>query len=136
MNGRAFLGPAEDLAAGPGEAHRRSAAGRAYYAIFQEAFASLKRWGFRVPPRENVHAYVRLRFAYSSDPDARRIGDTLDNLSRLRNMADYQLAEVDAFRTSKAAYQAINDSRSAIALLDAIEADPDRRAGVVGTILP
>lgn len=136
MNGRAFLGPARDLIAHAAEAHRRSAAGRAYYAAFQEARAALERWGVVVPARENIHAAVRLRFLYASDPDAHAIGLHLEDLVRLRNEADYQLALPGRFQFAKDASDAIEKASDLIDLLDAIEADPTRRAEVVAAIRP
>src|ERR1700733_10439377 len=93
MDGRAFLEPARELAGGETEAHRCSSAGRSYYALFQEAHASLLRWGFRGPARENVHAYVRLPFLSAPGREARRVGFGLERLVSLRNRADYQLAK-------------------------------------------
>jgi uncharacterized protein (UPF0332 family) len=136
MDGRAFLDVARDLAAGPTEAHRRSAASRAYYALFHEALATLQRWGFTVPPHQNVHASVRLRFTYSGDPDVKKIGDALDDLVKLRNRADYQLVSPGLFTTTTRAVQAVADARDAIALLDQVDGDARRRAAAIASIRP
>ena len=136
MNGRLFLEPARDLVGGPTEAHRRAAAGRAYYAAFQEAHVALRRWGVTIPARENIHAAVRLRFLYAGDPDANTIGRWLDELVQLRNQADYKLASPGDFRDAKPARDAINLASDLIDLLDAIEAVPIRRAEVVAMIRP
>lgn len=101
MKGRLFLEPARDLLAGPTEAHHRAAAGRAYYAAFQEAHSALKRWGVVIPARENIHAFVRLRFLYAGNPDAQWIGRSLETLVNLRNEADYKLAAPGSFRDAK-----------------------------------
>ena len=134
MNGRAFLHPARDLVTGPTEAHHRAAAGRAYYAAFQEAHAALKRWGVSLPPKQNIHASVRLRFTYAGDPDAKTIGRWLDHLVNLRNEADYHLDSPGRFRTENAAADAIDQAGDLIDLLDAIEADPSRRAIAIASI--
>ena len=134
MNGRLFLHPARDLVDGPTEAHRRAAAGRAYYAAFQEAHSALKRWGVSLPPKQNIHASVRLRFTYASAPDASAIGRWLDDLVRLRNEADYHLDSPGRFRTEEDATVAIAKAGDLIDLLDAIEADPSRRAGAIASI--
>lgn len=136
MRGRLFPDPARDLVAGPSEAHRRAAAGRAYYAAFQEARAALERWGIAVLPRENIHATVRLRFLYSVEPAAQEIGRRLDNLVKLRNEADYSLASAGSFRDAKAAKDAVLNAAELIELLDDIEADPTRRSDVVASIRP
>jgi uncharacterized protein (UPF0332 family) len=136
MDGRSFLDPARDLAAGPTEAHRRSAAGRAYYALFHEGLAALLRWGFTVPPRENLHSFVRLRFTYTSDPDMKKIGWVMDDLVKLRNQADYQLATPGSFSSAGRVSMAILDAHDAIALLDQVDGDPTRRMVAIASIRP
>src|SRR4051794_23862576 len=84
MDGRAFLAVARNLASGPTEAHRRAAAGRGYHAPMPECLSALLRWGFAVPPRENLHSFVRLRFLFASEADPKAIGRVLDNLVHLR----------------------------------------------------
>ena len=136
MKGRLFLDPARDLLAGPTEAHRRAAAGRAYYAAFQEAHSALKRWGVVIPARENIHAFVRLRFLYADDPDAQLIGKSLDALVQLRNEADYKIASPGSFRDANDASNAVVKASALIDLLDAIEADSTRRSEVIAAIRP
>ena len=136
MNGRAFLGPARDLVAGPSEAHRRSAAGRAYDAAFQEARAALERWGVAISRRESIHSAVRLRFTYAGDLEARRIGDRLEDLAKLRNEADYKLASPGSFRDATDAEAAIDKAEALITLIDAIEAQSARRAEVIESFQP
>ena len=134
MQGRAFLDLAREIILGDSEVHRRGAVGRAYYALMLECRNALFRWGFKLPPRDNVHSFVRLRFMYASDPDLRVIGLRLENLVKLRNQADYQLTLVANFRTNATAQQAIDDAAHAIALLDAIDAYPARQAAAVAAI--
>lgn len=87
MNGRALFAVARELAAGSTEAHWRSGAGRAYYALLHEVLGALGRWGFAQPPRDRVHTFARLKFVYATDADVKRIGLTLEALGRLRNAA-------------------------------------------------
>jgi len=136
MDGRAFLAVARDLQSGPTEAHRRAAVGRAYYALLHEGFAALQRWGFLMPPRENLHAFVRLRFNFAGEPDLKQVGFLMDELSRLRNQADYRLTVPTPFATPDISDQAVEDVRDAIHLLDQIEADPQRRAAAIASIRP
>ena len=82
MDGRAFLIVSQELQAGPSEAHRRAAVGRAYYALLHEGFTALQRWGITMPPRENLHTFVRIRFNYSSEADLQRFGRLSDELRR------------------------------------------------------
>src|SRR6266481_2830170 len=128
MDGRAFLDIAQELVAGKTEAHWRAAAGRAYYALFHESWSALLRWSFSIPPRESAHSFIRLRFTFAVHPDLRQIGYALEDLSRLRNKADYKLAVSGQFASSQPTEKAINDARAALVLLDAINGDPIRQA--------
>jgi hypothetical protein len=136
MDGRALLDVGRELAAGLSEAHWRSSVGRVYYALLHEALGALRRWGFPLPPRDKVHTFARLKFVYATDTDLKRIGLMLESLGRLRNAADYQLGTSGPFVSPRIAATALADAESAIALLDAIDADPARRAGAVRTISP
>jgi hypothetical protein len=82
-----------------------------------------------------VHTFARLKFVYASDPDLKRIGLTLEALAQLRNAADYQLGTSGPFGSSKIAVSALAGPESAVARLDAIEADPARRTGA-GRAIP
>jgi hypothetical protein len=83
-----------------------------------------------------VHTFARLKFVYASDPDLKRIGLMLEALAQLRNTADYQLGTSGPFVSARIAVSALADAQSAVALLDALEADPARRAAAVRTVPP
>jgi hypothetical protein len=136
MDGRALFDVARELAAGSSEAHWRSSVGRSYYALLHEVLGMLRRWGFSIPPRDKVHTFARLKLVYSTDPDLKRIGLTLEALGRLRNTADYQLSMSGPFVSARIAVQALADAEVAVALLDALNANPARRAAAIGSIPP
>jgi hypothetical protein len=136
MDGRALLDVARELAAGSSEPHWRSSVGRAYYALLHAVLGTLQRWGFSPPPRDKVHTFSRLKLVYATDPDLKRIGLTLEALGRLRNAADYQLSLPGPFASARSAVSALADAETAVALIDALDADPVRRASAVGTIPP
>jgi len=136
MDGRTYLDLAQELASGSTEVHWRGAAGRAYYALMLESREALFRWGFKLPPRQNVHSWVRLRLLYAKDADLKQIGYALDDLVALRNGAASDLSALLAFASDTAAKHAIQWARDALALLDAIEADPVRRAAAITAIQP
>lgn len=134
MDGRAFLDPAKDLVGGPTEAYWRAAAVHAYYGLLLECREALARWGRPLPPRESVHSFVRLKLVYASDSDLQTIGDALDHLVQLRNIASYRLSAPKQFASGAAARQAVQMATDALALLDAIEADPARRAAAIASL--
>src|SRR5207237_567275 len=109
MQGRRFLDLAREIFAGGSEVHWRGCAGRAYYGLVLECRDALQRWGFPPPPRDRMHAVVRLRFVYATAvADLRFIGDALDELIRLRNKADYDLSALAAFATDRRARNALD----------------------------
>src|SRR5687768_9227637 len=92
IDGRAFLDVARDLALGKHEAHWRSAAGRAYYALLLECREALRRWGISSPSGHGVHSFVRLRLLYCPDQGVKNLGYRLERLLKVRNSADYDLS--------------------------------------------
>src|SRR5262245_5318543 len=97
MDGRAILDPARDLATGPAEAYWRTAGVNAYYALMLECRDALARWGVTVPPRQNVHTFVRLKLLYAKDADLQKLGYDLDEFAKLRNRASYHLGSWKQF---------------------------------------
>jgi hypothetical protein len=127
MNGRALLDPARRMASGVAEAEWRTAANRAYYALFLEARDAPRRWG-------QVPAFVRYRFLYPANPDLQSIGRFLDKLYRIRSEADYETNLPGSFASAALAGNAVRDAHDAIRLLDNLEADAGRLAAAIATI--
>src|SRR4051794_14004439 len=114
MTGRDFLGVTRELAAGATEAHWRTAAVQGYYALMLEVRDTLLRWGFAMPPRQNVHAWVRLTLIYSTDADLKAIGMVLEDLVKLRNPASYDLRPLPVFASDGPAQNAVQEAADAL----------------------
>ena len=136
MPGRGFLDVARDLAIGPTEYHWRASAIHTYYALFLECRDTLFDWGFVMPRRDNVHAWVRLRFTYAAGPDLKTIGYRLDDLVRVRNQASYDLAPQPILFSTAKAQAAIQDAANALASLDQTVSDPARRSAAIAALGP
>src|SRR5262245_25186845 len=136
MDGRAFLELAREVVTGATEAHWRGAAIHAYYRLMLECREALRRWGVKIPPHQTIHQFVRLRFVYAKDPDLHTIGKELDRLSQPRNHASYNLNPGSVFFSDGKAQQAITRATDALSLLDALEADPARRAAAIASLPP
>ena len=134
MQGRRFHDLAAEILRGASEVHWRGAVGRAIYALMLESREALFRWGFKLPPRDNVHSFVRLRFTYAADADLKAVGKVLDKTGRVRNAADYDLSALPSFTNEITAKNVIREVGVAVALLDAIDADPARRASAIVAI--
>ncbi len=134
MDGRAFLRVADELSQRATEADWRTAAGRAYYAVFHESWSASLRWGFMLPPRENAHHFVRLRFRYAANADLQALARALEALGYLRNLADYHLSNRGRFATNADVRQAVRNAETAITQLDAVESDPARRTAAIAAL--
>lgn len=136
MQGRAFLDVARDVLSRATEPHWRATVIHAYYALMLECRDALARWGVSIPPQQNVHSAVRLRFLFASDADLKKIGSALDDWVWHRNHANYNLAALGRFATDALALRAIKEVIVALDLLDAIEGNPVRRATAIASFPP
>jgi hypothetical protein len=136
MRGSAFLDLARNLTSGPSEAYWRAAVIHAYYALMLECRDALKRWGRSVPPRQNVHAWVRLQFAYASASDLIAIGGTLDTLVRARNQDSYDLDLLSTTLWAQRGAHSVSAVQDSLRLLAEIEADSSRRTTAIAALPP
>jgi hypothetical protein len=125
MQGREFLELARELLAlGTDPRHWRAVMIHAYYGLLLECREAMTRWGLPPLTRQQVHAQVRLRLIYANYPDLKEIGRKLEDLRNGRNAANYDLRPLPRFATANAAQDAVTKGNSALALLDALDADP------------
>jgi hypothetical protein len=136
MRGRAFLELAREVVKGNTERHWRGATVHAYYALLLECRDALVRWGRPAPRQQSIHTVVRLTFDRATNKDLRGIGDALNSLSQGRSKASYDLSALPMFSRPKEAHGYIQRSADALALLDAIEADPARRGAAIASLPP
>jgi hypothetical protein len=136
MQGRAFLELAQELIKGSAEQHWRGATIHAYYGLMLECRDAQIRWGRPAPSRQRVHQDLRLTFVDASDPDLRTISVALDRLVTARNRASYDLSSLPEFATDIEAGKWVQRALDALALLDAIEADPARLAAAIASLPP
>ncbi len=134
MQGRAFLQPARSNVSGGAEPFWREAVVGAYYALFLECRDALARWTNVRHPKQNVHGSVRLAFVFAKHPDLKTIGYALEKLCAFRNEAHYDIQPSPNFSSPKHAQKIIQRSEDALALLDAIEADPNRRQQAIASL--
>ncbi|MGH7174000.1 MAG: hypothetical protein ACRELG_27320 [Gemmataceae bacterium] len=95
--------------------HWRATVIHAYYALILECRDALARWGVSIPPRQNVHSVVRLRFLFAADADLKKIASALDDWVRHRNDASYLLTFLREFDTNALAQRAIKEGTTALA---------------------
>jgi hypothetical protein len=136
MQGRAYLDLAREVFNGGDEVHWRGTTVHAYYGLILECREALRRWGVVIPHGQSMHSFVRIRFLRARDADLNRIADELDWLVRRRNSASYELNPAPWFTNDREAREALNRAPAALALLNAIEADPTRRANAVASLPP
>ena len=85
-------------------------------------------------PQRSSHRDVHQHLTFPNNADLTKLASTFSNLSSSRNKADYDLAPHNIFATSNPAVDAVRETRSVLALLDAIDADPARRAQAIADI--
>jgi hypothetical protein len=137
MQGREFLQVAQELlSSGTQPRHWRAVAIHAYYALLLECRDGMTRWGLPPLTRQQVHAQVRLRLLYASDPDLKWLGSKLEELGKDRNLANYDLRPLPFFASPSVARVNVKLAADALARLDAIERDPARRAAAIAAIRP
>jgi uncharacterized protein (UPF0332 family) len=91
MKGELLVTVAAELAAGPTEAHHRSAVSRAYYGAFHVARRLLEEVGVHLPKGEQVHAKAVYCFQGCGDVNAGVAANELVALRGERNRADYDV---------------------------------------------
>lgn len=89
-----YLSLAEDLASKPDEASKRTAISRAYYCVFNLAFARAELTAGPYPKQQGYHKWCWSKYMATPDLSCRRLGVDGDRMFRLRVRADYDAADI------------------------------------------
>lgn len=88
-----YLTFAEELAGRVDEASMRSAISRAYYCVFNLAFARAELTAGRRPSGERYHKWCWATYQRAADASCRQLGTNGKRMQRRREKADYQAAQ-------------------------------------------
>ena len=89
-----YLTLAEQLATGPDEASKRTAISRAYYYVFNLAFAKAESTAGRHPPGEGFHEWCWSKYQNTPDVSCKKLANYGRRMKRRRVKADYNAAEI------------------------------------------
>lgn len=114
-----FLKLAEDLALKPDVASKRTAISRAYYFVFNTAFARAKLTTGAAPAVETFHSWCWNKYTVGPDPACMQLGNIGVRMKARRVRADYNAADI--FRLDDEVARTIADAkqfRTDLAALD------------------
>jgi hypothetical protein len=89
-----FLSLAQELARSTDEASKRTAISRAYYCVFNLAFARAESTGCSYPRGEGFHQWCWRKYSETPDSFCRKLGVDGDRMRALRVRADYEAGEI------------------------------------------
>src|SRR6266571_1151632 len=91
---KAFLSLAQKLASSTDEASKRTAISRAYYCVFNLAFARAESAGCRYPGKEGYHQWCWRKYSETRDFSCQKLGAEGRRMLKLRVRADYKPSEI------------------------------------------
>jgi hypothetical protein len=94
FNWNDYLTLAEQLATMPDEAAKRTAISRAYYCVFNLAFARAELNAGPWPGAETMHKWCWSKYRATPDPSCRKLGIDGDRMKAKRVRADYKPADI------------------------------------------
>ncbi len=89
-----FLTLARDLATRDDPASKRTAISRAYYSVFNPAFARAESSVGPRPQKAPFHQWCWNQYKYTRDPTCQQLGNTGDRMKRRRHRADYRAQDI------------------------------------------
>lgn len=115
-----YLTLADELAGMPEEAAKRTAISRAYYCVYNLAFARAKLNAGPPPGEYGFHQWCWERYSETPDPSCRQLGIDGDRMKAKRVRADYNPADFP--RLDDEVRRMLEDSRRFLAALAALPA--------------
>jgi uncharacterized protein (UPF0332 family) len=113
-----FLTLAEDLAKRQEDASKRTAISRAYYCVFNFAFARAMSTGCHYPGEEGRHQWCWRQYSQSQDRSCAKLGANGDRMKRLRVKVDYEAADIP--RLDERTSRMLKDAQQFLAALAAL----------------
>lgn len=114
-----FLTLAEVLAASDDEASKRTALSRAYYCVFNLAFARAEKTVGSKPWDVPNHKWCWDQYVSTPDLNCKRLGNSGERLKRIRVKADYKAAEIR--RLDDEVQRTLRDAQEFLANLAALD---------------
>ena len=113
-----FLTLAKDLAKGQNDASKRTAISRAYYCVFNLAFARAMSTGCQYPGEEGRHQWCWRQYSQTQDRSCAKLGADGDRMKRLRVKVDYEAADIP--RLDEKTLRVLTDAQQFLAALAAL----------------
>jgi hypothetical protein len=114
-----FLTLAEELAQKPDEASKRTAISRAYYSVFNPAFARAETTIGPKPAGEAYHQWCWDQYTGSGDHSCRQLGLNGNRMKAVRVKADYRHADIP--RLDEKVRRMLEDAHQFLADLAALD---------------
>jgi uncharacterized protein (UPF0332 family) len=110
-----FLSLGQRLARSTDDASKRTAISRAYYCVFNLAFARAESAGCRYPRGEGYHQWCWRKYSDTPDASCRKLGLSGQRMLALRVRADYKAGEIP--RLYDTALRVLTDAEQFLATL-------------------
>lgn len=114
-----YLTLAEELATRPDDASKRTAISRAYYCVFNLAFARAQATAGPRSREESFHTWCWSKYLNTPDAHCRKLGLNGDRMKARRVKADYECADI--YRLDEQVMRMLQDARQFLADLHALQ---------------
>jgi hypothetical protein len=118
FNWNDFLPLAQQLATSTDDASKRTAISRAYYCVFNLAFARAESTGCRYARGEGYHQWCWRKYSETPDSSCRKLGVDGKRMLARRVRADYDAREIP--RLGDTALRTVADAQQSLAALGAL----------------